>query len=197
MLNGKTGIVFGVANKRSDRVGHRAGAGRGRRMRLAFTYQGERPQGKRRGTGRDPARLGAHAVRCRVPDAEIARGLRRRRARTSAGSTSARALGRLRAARRLSKASSWPPNARRRSGWRTTCRAYSLVALARGAAPLDEKSGGGIGDRDDLLRRGKGRRRLQRHGRGQGLAGSLSALPRPADLGAARHPRERDLARGR
>ena len=45
MLEGKTGVVFGVANKNSIAWGiaqawHEAGA------RLAFTYQGERLKGK-------------------------------------------------------------------------------------------------------------------------------------------------------
>ena len=56
LLDGRTGIIFGVANKRSIAwaiAQALAGAG----MRLAFTYQGDR-QGERRGAGRDAAWLG-------------------------------------------------------------------------------------------------------------------------------------------
>jgi len=59
LLDGKNGVVFGVANKRSiawaiAQAWAREGA------KLAFTYQGERVKAKRRGDW--PARFGADTL---------------------------------------------------------------------------------------------------------------------------------------
>ena len=69
-LAGKTGVIFGVANKRSiawaiAQAWHKAGA------KLIFNYQGERPKGKRRGTCRDVRRGDADlSLRCFVGRAD-------------------------------------------------------------------------------------------------------------------------------
>ena len=74
----------------------------------------------------------------------------------------------------------------------STCRAYSLVALAREARPL---MGPGVIDlHADLLRRREGRRELQRHGRGQGGARGVRPLPRGGSR-PDRDPGQRDQRR--
>ena len=70
--------------------------------------------------------------------------------------------------------------------------AYSLVALARGAAPL--MAGGGSIMTLSYYGAEKVVAELQRHGRGQGRARGVGALPRRGP-GPRRHPRQRDLRR--
>jgi enoyl-[acyl-carrier protein] reductase I len=138
MLNGKTGIVFGVANKRSIAwaiAQALAGAG----MRLAFTYQGER---LKENVEELAATLpGSVLYPCDVgADAEIAA--------VFAGVE--RDLGRLDAlvhsvafARKEDLEGEFL--ATDREGFRVAhdVSAYSLVALTRAAAPLMERGDGG------------------------------------------------------
>ena len=138
MLNGKTGIVFGFANKRSIAwaiAQALAGAG----MRLAFSYQGER---LKENVEELAATLpGSILYPCDVGvDAEIA----------TVFASVERDLGRLDTlvhsvayARKEDLEGEFL--ATEREGFRVAhdVSAYSLVALARGAAPLMEKSGGG------------------------------------------------------
>ena len=138
MLDGKAGIVFGVANKRSIAwaiAQALAGAG----MRLAFTYQGERLKdnveelaGSLPGSLVYPCDVGA--------DAEIA----------AVFASAERDLGRLDTlvhsvafARKEDLEGAFL--ATEREGFRVAhdVSAYSLVALARAAAPLMERGGGG------------------------------------------------------
>jgi enoyl-[acyl-carrier protein] reductase I len=138
MLDGKTGIVFGVANKRSIAwaiAQALAGAG----MRLAFTYQGER---LKENVEELAATLpGSRLYPCDVgADAEIAA--------VFAGVE--RDLGRLDTlvhsvafARKEDLEGEFLATGR--EGFRVAhdVSAYSLVALAREAAPLMERGGGG------------------------------------------------------
>jgi len=138
MLNGKTGIVFGVANKRSIAwaiAQALAGAG----MRLAFTYQGER---LKENVEELAATLpGSVLYPCDVgADAEI----------TAVFAGVERDLGRLDTlvhsvafARKEDLEGEFV--ATEREGFRVAhdVSAYSLVALTRAAAPLMQKGGGG------------------------------------------------------
>jgi enoyl-[acyl-carrier protein] reductase I len=139
MLNGKTGIVFGVANKRSIAwaiAQALAGAG----MRLAFTYQGER---LKENVEELAATLpGSVLYPCDVgADAEIA----------AVFTGVERDLGRLDTlvhsvayARKEDLEGEFL--ATEREGFRVAhdVSAYSLVALTRAAARLMEKSGGSV-----------------------------------------------------
>ena len=81
-----------------------------------------------------------------------------------------------------------------RAGWHLAMdiSVYSLVTACRAAAPL--MSGGGADGHAQLLRRRKGRARLQRHGRLQGGLGTQRPLP-GLGPGAAEHPRQRHQRR--
>jgi len=138
LLEGKTGLVFGVANKRSIAwaiAQALAGAG----MRLAFTYQGER---LREGVESLSSTLeGSLLLPCDVTsDAEI----------ESVYRTVEERFGRLDA---LVHSVAYAPREDLEGEFVQTSRdgfkiahdisAYSLVALTRAAVPLMEKSGGG------------------------------------------------------
>jgi enoyl-[acyl-carrier protein] reductase I len=138
MLEGKTGIVFGVANKRSIAwaiAQALAGAG----MRLAFTYQGERLKEKvEELTASLPGSL---LLPCDVTsDAEI----------EAVYASVDREFGKLDA---LLHSVAFAPKEDLEDEFVKTSRegfklahdisAYSLVALTRGALPLFEKTGGG------------------------------------------------------
>ena len=189
MLNGKTGIVFGVANKRSIAwaiAQALAGAGHAAGLHLS----GRAAEGERGGAGRDA---------CRARSSTRATSAPTPRSPRSSPSVE-RDLGRLDTlvhsvayARKEDLEGEFL--ATEREGFRVAhdVSAYSLVALARGGGPADGEGRRRLGDRDDLLRRGEGRRRLQRHGRGQGLAGGLRALPgrRPRARAASASTRSR------
>jgi len=138
MLEGKTGIVFGVANKRSIAwaiAQALAGAG----MRLAFTYQGERLKEKvEELTASLPDSL---LLPCDVTsDAEI----------EAVYASVDREFGKLDA---LLHSVAFAPKEDLEDDFVKTSRegfklahdisAYSLVALTRGALPLFEKAGAG------------------------------------------------------
>ena len=138
MLEGKTGLIFGVANKRSIAWAiAQALAGEG--MRLAFTYQGER---LKESVGALTATMpGAMLLPCDVTvDAEI----------DAVMSAVESGLGRLDC---LVHSVAYAPREdlenefvkTGRDGFKTAhdISAYSLVALTRAALPLFEKSGGG------------------------------------------------------
>jgi enoyl-[acyl-carrier protein] reductase I len=137
LLEGKTGIVFGVANKRSIAwaiAQSLAGAG----MRLAFTYQGER---LKEGVESLTSSMNAPLLPCDVTnDADI----------DSVFRSVDEQFGRLDC---LIHSVAFAPKEdlenefvqTSREGFKTAhdISAYSLVALTRAAAPLMEKNGGG------------------------------------------------------
>jgi enoyl-[acyl-carrier protein] reductase I len=138
MLEGKTGIVFGVANKRSIAWAiAQSLANEG--MRLAFTYQGERL--KENVAELTAAMPGSLLVPCDVTnDAEI----------DAVYAAVDREFGKLDA---LLHSVAFAPKDDLENDFVKTSRdgfklahdisAYSLVALTRGALPLLEKAGGG------------------------------------------------------
>jgi len=138
LLEGKTGIVFGVANKRSIAWAIAQALSR-EGMRLAFTYQGERL--KDNVEALSSTLPGSLLLPCDVTnDAEIEAVYREVDA----------SFGRLDA---LVHSVAYAPKEDLENEFVNTSRdgfkvahdisAYSLVALTRGAMPLFEKSGGG------------------------------------------------------
>ena len=138
LLDGKTGVIFGVANKRSIAWAIAQALSR-EGMRLAFTYQGERL--KESVEGLASGLSNALIVPCDVTvDQEI----------DSVFKTIESELGRLDT---LVHSVAFAPREdlenefvnTSRDGFKTAhdISAYSLVALTRAAAPLFEKSGGG------------------------------------------------------
>src|SRR3954449_7914515 len=137
-LDGKTGIIFGVANKRSIAWAIAQALAR-EGMRLAFTYQGERlKEGVEALTATMP---GALLLPCDVTvDAEI----------DTVFAEVGEKFGRLDA---LVHSVAFAPREdlegdffkTSRDGYKTAhdISAYSLVGLTRAALPLFEKSGGG------------------------------------------------------
>lgn len=138
LLDGKTGIVFGVANKRSIAWAIAQALAR-EGMRLAFTYQGERlKDGVESLTSAIPGSL---VLPCDVTsDEEI----------TAVFEAVDKQLGRLDV---LLHSVAFAPKEDLEGDFVNTSRdgfklahdisAYSLVALTRAALPLFEKSGGG------------------------------------------------------
>jgi enoyl-[acyl-carrier protein] reductase I len=138
MLDGKTGIVFGVANKRSIAWAiAQTLANEG--MRLAFTYQGERL--KENVAELTAAMTGSILLPCDVTnDAEI----------DAVYAAVSEQFGKLDA---LLHSVAFAPKEDLENDFVKTSRdgfklahdisAYSLVALTRGALPLFEKAGGG------------------------------------------------------
>ncbi len=140
-LNGKTGLIVGVANKRSiawaiAQAASAAGA------RLAVTYQGERLEENVRELSAGAERSPHPALRCDRRCADRATSSPRSSV-SSAASTSWSTAPRSRRVR------SWRPTFRSsqtsRAGFKLSLdvSAYSLIALARGALPLMERRGGG------------------------------------------------------
>ena len=138
LLDGKTGVVFGVANKRSIAWAIAQSLAR-EGMRLAFTYQGERL--KETVESLTAAIPGSVVLPCDVTnDAEIDAVYARLDSE----------FGRLDA---LLHSVAFAPKEDLERDFVLTSRdgfklahdisAYSLVALSRGALPLFEKSGGG------------------------------------------------------
>jgi enoyl-[acyl-carrier protein] reductase I len=138
LLEGKTGIIFGVANKRSIAWGIAQALAR-EGMRLAFTYQGERL--KETVEGLTATLSDALVLPCDVTsDADIAAVFDR------VGND----FGKLDA---LVHSVAFAPREdlendfvkTSREGFKTAhdISAYSLVGLTRAAAPLMEKAGGG------------------------------------------------------
>lgn len=138
LLEGKTGIVFGVANKRSIAWGIAQSLAR-EGMRLAFTYQGERlKENVEALTSTIPGSL---LVQCDVTnDADV----------EAVYAEVDREFGRLDA---LLHSIAFAPKEdlerefvqTSRDGFKTAhdISAYSLVSLTRAALPLFEKAGGG------------------------------------------------------
>lgn len=138
LLEGKTGIVFGVANKRSIAWAIAQALSR-EGMRLAFTYQGERLKDS------------VEALTSTLPDAVLLPCDVTNDAEIDAVYASAATeLGRLDA---LLHSVAFAPKEELERDFIYTSRdgfklahdisAYSLVAVTRGAMPLFEKSGGG------------------------------------------------------
>jgi enoyl-[acyl-carrier protein] reductase I len=138
LLEGKTGIIFGVANKRSIAWGIAQALSR-EGMRLAFTYQGERLQANVEELAGTLS--GSLTMPCDVTnDAEVAAVFERTDAE----------FGGLDA---LVHAVAFAPRedlerdfvGTSRDGFKTAhdISAYSLVAMTRAAVPLFEKKGGG------------------------------------------------------
>lgn len=138
LLEGKTGIVFGVANKRSIAWAIAQALAR-EGMRLAFTYQGER------------LREGVEALSSTIPDSpliecDVTNDANIDRVFAQVGER----FGRLDA---LVHSVAFAPKDdlendfvnTSREGFKTAhdISAYSLVGLTRAAMPLFEKSGGG------------------------------------------------------
>ena len=188
LLEGKRGLVLGIANKRSIAWGiaqaaHREGA------RLAVTYQGERLQ-------ENVHELLAAAARPADP------ALRRHQGR---GPEDARGRGPERASARLDFVVHAVAFALReeldgeflntsREGYRIAqdISSYSLTALARETAPLME-GGGSIVTLSYL-----GGERVVPHYNVMGVAKAaleMSVRYLAADLGPKGHPRQRDLGR--
>ena len=139
MLEGKTGIVFGVANKRSIAWAIAQSLAK-EGMRLAFTYQGERLK-ESVGALTETGMPGSLLLPCDVTnDAEIA----------SVFAQVEQEYGRLDA---LLHSVAYAPKEdlendfvnTSRDGFKTAhdISAFSLVALTKAAQPLFEKSGGG------------------------------------------------------
>jgi enoyl-[acyl-carrier protein] reductase I len=139
LLDGKTGIIFGVANKRSIAWAIAQALAR-EGMRLAFTYQGERLKESVEALT-TAAMPGALLVPCDVTnDGEI----------DAVFSRVGEEYGRLDA---LVHSVAFAPKEDLENDFVNTSRdgfklahdisAYSLVALTRAAMPLFEKSGGG------------------------------------------------------
>jgi enoyl-[acyl-carrier protein] reductase I len=138
MLAGKTGIVFGVANKRSIAWAIAQALSR-EGMRLAFTYQGER------------LKDGVEALAATLPDSVVLPcDVTRDEEIERVFQESASQLGRLDA---LVHAVAFAPREDLEGEFVNTSRegfklahdisAYSLVALTRAAMPLMEQNGGG------------------------------------------------------
>lgn len=138
LLEGKTGIVFGVANKRSIAWAIAQALSR-EGMRLAFTYQGERL--KENVASLTSTIPGSLLLPCDVTnDAEV----------DAVYAAVDREFGRLDG---LLHSVAFAPKEDLENDFVKTSRegfklahdisAYSLVALTRGAMPLFEKSGGG------------------------------------------------------
>ncbi len=138
MLEGKTGIVFGVANKRSIAWAIAQELAR-EGMRLAFTYQGDRL--KESVEALSSTIPGSLLLPCDVTSDEDI---------TSVYTTLDEQFGRLDA---LLHSVAFAPREDLENDFVRTSRdgfklahdisAYSLVALTRGALPLFERSGGG------------------------------------------------------
>ncbi len=138
LLEGKTGIIFGVANKRSIAWGIAQALAR-EGMRLAFTYQGDRL--KESVESLTSTMAGTILLPCDVTnDAEI----------TTVFNTVGEAFGTLDV---LIHSVAFAPKEDLENEFLKTSRdgfklahdisAYSLVALTRAAVPLMEKAGGG------------------------------------------------------
>lgn len=139
-LDGQTGLIFGVANKRSIAWGiaralHDAG------MRLAFTYQGERLEGTVRelAASLDPA---CPVLPCDVSDDEQIAAVFRQVGDAFDGGLDA-LVHSVAFAPRESFAGLFVETSRADFTAALDISAYSLVALARAAAPLLEARGGG------------------------------------------------------
>ena len=138
MLDGKTGLIFGVANKRSIAWGIAQALSR-EGMRLAFTYQGERL--KESVESLSSTIEGSLLLPCDVTvDQEIDtvyREIGDKFGRLDALVHSVAFAPREDLENEFVKTS--------RDGFKTAhdISAYSLVALTRGAVPLMEKNGGG------------------------------------------------------
>src|SRR5687768_1352163 len=138
LLDGKTGVIFGVANKRSIAWAiAQALAGEG--MRLAFTYQGERLKETVEALAAGLA--GSLILPCDVTkDAEIDEVFRA--VGTEFGKLDA-ILHSVAFAPREDLENEFVNTSR--EGFKTAhdISAFSLVAITRAAAPLMDKAGGG------------------------------------------------------
>ena len=138
-LQGKHGLIVGVANKRSiawaiAEAAARAGA------RLAVTYQGERLEENVRELS--AALTDPLILPCDVTDDARSPTSSSASTQSSAASTSSCTAPRSRRAR---SSAGFPFVQTSRDGFALTLdvSAYSLIALARGALPLMERRGGG------------------------------------------------------
>ncbi len=139
-LDGQTGLIFGVANKRSIAWGiartlHDAG------MRLAFTYQGDRLEGTVRelAASLDPA---CSVLPCDVSDDEQIAAVFQQVGEAFDGGLDA-LVHSVAFAPKESFAGLFVETSRADFAAALDISAYSLVALARAAAPLLEARGGG------------------------------------------------------
>ena len=189
-LDGKIGLIVGVANKRSLAWAiAQAAAARGRAAACSPTRSGSRST-PRSWPRRSRRRRCCCSATCRTTrrSTPCSPGI----ADAPAGSTSWSTASPSRRATTCRTRSATP----RRDGFKTALdvSAYSLIALARGARPLFEARGGGVDRHPELPRQRPGVPELQRDGRGQGGARIDGALPggrpRPAE-----HPRQRGVGR--
>src|SRR6202050_4860854 len=193
-LAGKTGVIFGVANKRSiawaiAQAWHQAGA------KLIFNYQGERLKDN---VEELAGTFGAETpiFPCDVgSDEQIESFFGEVKKRTDRIDLLLQSVA---FAPRESLTGEFINTTRQAYSIAHDISAYSLVGLSRAALPFMEGNGGsiiamrflggagtargGVGvrggerrqhHRDELSRRGAGRAPLQCHGRGEGVAGSL------------------------
>ena len=171
LLDGKTALIFGVANDHSIAWGiaralHAEGAEVGFSSVESLIEKRVRPLA---------ASIGSTFVEpCDVTDdADIARVYERWGASHDSLDVLVHALA---FARREDLEGAFVDTSRDGFALALDVSAYSLVALTRGARPYLRR--GSSVDDAVLLRRREGRRELQRHGRGQGRTGGLGAVPR-------------------
>ena len=170
-LQGRNGVVFGVANKRSIAWSiaqglHAAG------MKLAITYQNERLEQEAKDL--ILSLPGAEALHVRRQQGRRNRPPLRHAQRTPRQTAHAGALGRLRSRRRTQRRI--PQHHARRLPHRAGCERV----LAGSGRPRRRAAHGRrrIHHHDDLLRFRESRAPLQRDGRGQGWTRMFGALPR-------------------
>ena len=190
-LEGKTGLIVGVANKRSICWAIAQAVRRGRAARGHLPGRAARRERPRAGARADSPPILPLRRHERRPDRA---SCSRRSTRSSAASTSSSMARRSRPAKSSPRRSSQTS----REGFRMALdvSAYSLIALARGAAPLMAPRGGGSILTLTYLGSERVFHELQRDGRRQGGARGVRPLPRVGSR-PAEHPRQRHLGRAR
>ena len=181
----KTAVIFGLANKRSIAwaIAQKLQAAG---WRLAITYQNERLEQEAKDLITDLP--GAEGFMCDVSfDEQIAKTFEEFKSR----------YGVLHG---IVHSVAYAPAEELKGEFLNTSRegfriahdvsVYSLIAVARAAAPLMTEGGGNCDD--DILRRGKSGAEVQRDGRGESRAGSHGAVPFERS-GAKGHSSERDI----
>ena len=188
LLEGKTGLVFGVANKRSIAWGiAQALAGAG--ARLAFTYQ-ERVGGNvKRLAATLPDSL---TIQCDVQSDEEIQATVDQVDREFDGLDIL--VHSVAFAPREALDEPFLFTSREAFSTALDISAYSLTGMARAALPLMQKRGGGSIITMTYLRQRPSLPQLQRHGDSQGRTRGIRPISGP-QLGRIQHTSERDLGR--